>query len=309
MNNRRRILGLGLSVIFLAGLFSLVDSSRFVAVLLRVHLPTYAVAVTLFTSTYLLVALRWQVLARAVDIDLTLSESTEITALSYGINKLLPANAGDLARSKITDEYTTVESHSELLGLVVVERLADLCTICLVVCVGIPLVFDSSFLSVVAVSALAVAAIASLLVFDVGERVRSVALLPASLQSALDRALSAMDSVTGFQLWFIFGTSVVRWLLIAGVFVVLATSVGLSVPFVTAAMVTAAMSLTATLPLSPGGIGPVDAVGTGMLVVSGFASAEALSLVVLQRSLGLGLMALVGFVIYNYRLWFPPEPS
>lgn len=78
-------------------------------------------------------------LNRAVEGKLSLSACFEITAISYGLNKILPANSGDLARSKITERYTTVDSHGEILGLVAIERLLDVGALCLVLAISVSL--------------------------------------------------------------------------------------------------------------------------------------------------------------------------
>lgn len=82
----------------------------------------------MFLGTYVPFSLRWRTLTSAVGYDLSLSQYSEIVAVSAGLNKLLPAKSGDLARSKINQRYVVVRSHPELLGMVAIKQLLDILT-------------------------------------------------------------------------------------------------------------------------------------------------------------------------------------
>jgi len=310
MNRTARILSSLVSLLLLAALFWLTDIGRILAALASVRFETYGFAATLFASTYVLLGFRWRVLVEK-RLSLTLRTSFEIVAVSYGVNKLLPANAGDVLRSKIAQRYVTVDSHGALLGLVAVERLFDVGTI------GLAIVLSSLFLSdvvgpmmrVVAVGAL----VASTAVLLIATRVSSVTSwyrrlpLPEFVRRELASIVDAVGDLSAIELSVVGTLSLARWLIIGVAFQLLAVAAGIEVSLAAAVLVTTAMSLAAVLPLSPGGIGPVDAVGTGTLVLLNVEYPQALTLVILQRSLGLVLVALVGLAIYNYRLVVPPS--
>lgn len=309
MTRRRRALGLGLSLALLAALLWVVDLGVFVRTLTSVSLPTYLLATAVFASTYAFIAVRWQILANTASLGISLPHSFEITALSYGLNKILPANSGDLARSKITQQYVAVDSHGRVLGLVVLERLADVGTVCVIVALGLPFVSGNGGLALSLIAGAVLVAIVAAALHLNRLTVPTVAWLPNGVRSEIGLGRDAIESVPRGTLLVVLGISMVRWLFLAAVFVLLGASIGMSISLPVAAVATATMSLAAIVPLAPGGLGTVDATGTWILVIAAIPPTDAFTLVVLQRSLGLGFMALVGFLVYNYRLAVPPEEA
>jgi uncharacterized protein (TIRG00374 family) len=305
MKRKYKVLGgIGSTGLFV-GLFLLGDLNRFVQTLIGTDGSLFAFAVIVFLGSYPLVTARWYVLNQTLDAPLSLLMSFEITAISYGLNKLLPANSGDMARSKITEQYTTVESHGELLGLVVVERLADIGAISLVLALSASAVSIAPSVRKLAIALLAGILVVGGLLYRVPALfiwvVTSIPVLE-RVQTELQRGLRITRKLSMRQLSLVVCLSLVRWGTMVLVFWVLAASLSVNLSIAVTALVPTAMSLAAILPLSPGGIGPVDAVGVGTLLASGVPYEAALSLIILQRSLGLGLMAIIGSLLFYYRL-------
>lgn len=301
--NRRQAATTALSLLLLISLFWFVDRQQLAETLQRTDLRWYVIGLVVFLSTYVPLSLRWQTLQTEVGYELTIQDSFEIISVSNGLNKLLPANSGDLARSKITEEYTPVDSHAELLGLVAFERVVDVLTL------GTLIVASSLLISIDAVSTVRNMAIGTtilliaLLSLATLRPIREALLssVPGSVQLSVNRVLFGYQRVSVPTLTRVGSYSLLRWLLGSITFLPLALALGQTVSVPLAIFATGVMSVAATLPLSPGGIGPVDTAGTGVFVLFGMSYSEALSLVILQRSLGLVLTAIVGIVVYNYR--------
>lgn len=311
MNRVAKLLVSVLSLSLLGVLFWFADLGRIGSALAGVRVVEYGLAALVFASTYVLLAVRWRVLGRTADLALSLRASFEIVAISYGLNKILPANAGDLVRSKVSQRYVSVESHGALLGLVTVERLADVGSI------GLAVVLSSLFLSgtpdrtirVVAVGVAIGCFVAAFGLVRILPRVSLSERLPLSetIRSELRNTSETFGALSIHRLSYVGVLSLARWIVLGVSFQLLGAALGLGVTLPAAVLVTTTMSLAAVVPLSPGGLGPVDAVGTGVLVLLNVEYSQALTLVVLQRSLGLVLMALVGLAVYNYRLAVPPS--
>lgn len=75
--------------------------------------------------TYLLLAGRWAQLQSQLRADLDLYQCLEIVAISHSLNILLPANSGDLLRSRLIAQRGTVNSHSKILAFIMIERPID----------------------------------------------------------------------------------------------------------------------------------------------------------------------------------------
>jgi uncharacterized protein (TIRG00374 family) len=267
----------------------------------------YFLGVLVYLSTYVPLALRWQLLQRSIGINLSLFASFEVIVMSYGLNKLLPANSGDLARSTLTRRYTAIESHADVLGMVFFERVLDVLTLATLLFLT-SLSLASSNASKVGVAALGLSVFVglTLLVVAVPRVKRSfLALLPESIRATAERLLFGFKRISTSGLVAVSSYSIFRWLFGSITFIPLALALDQNVGLHVAIFATGTMSLAALLPLSPGGLGIVDTAGTGTLVLFGFSSTEALSLIVLQRSLGLLLTALVGIAVYNYRSYYP----
>lgn len=310
MNRVTKGLASVLSLLLLGSLVWLSDLDRILTALAAVSLGEYGLATAVFSSIYVPLALRWQSLARTANHHLPLRISFEIIAVSYGVNKLLPANAGDLMRSKISQRYVDVGSHGAILGLVAVERLFDVGSIALAVFASSLFLTGISNETVQFVALFALLGSGMILAIFVWLRRGTSRNWRLPLTNVvLSEAGTALDTVSALspkRLSYVGVLSLARWLVVAVSFQLLAAAIGVTVGFPSAVLVTSAMSLAAVLPLSPGGLGPVDAVGTGILVLLGIDYTQAFTLVLLQRSLGLVLMALVGVGVYNYRLAIPP---
>lgn len=299
----RRLLEVGTLLVASLILVYVVDVDKLVSTVRTTDPFVYGAAVTVYVGTYLPLGVRWQRIQRSVGYHRPVLECIEVVSISYSFNRLLPANMGDVGRSRVANRYFDINSHTELLGLVGVERSLDLVSIAVLLVGSSLLVGLETGSQIVRVGAGVLLVVVGLVVslrYTALDRVTAVC--PPLLRTVVEDLLSGFRRLSGVDIGVVLSLSFVRWIgnVVVLVLVADAISTELSIPFAT--FVLAAMSLTATLPLTPGGVGPVDAVGTGLLVVVGLGASKALAVVLLQRGIGLGLTAVLGLVVYGYRL-------
>ncbi len=296
----KKVAKTGFGLVLLTALFWVSDIGAIVSSLRKVDLELYTAGVGLFLTTYVAASLRWETLSQTIGYNISFSDSFRIIAISYSFNKLFPGNSGDLVRSKIFERYRGIDSHGRILGIVALERYFTVVSLLSIVAVSlfffdVPLI--GRFQPLLVIFALAGAGFSLVLVLKktLLERIGLLSPIGSSfLSDVLDGYRSSNRREIGLNMFYSLyirsAEAVVFYLF------VLALSSGIG--FWEAAFVTSMMSLVSALPISPGGIGAVEAAGTGMLVALGLGYSSALSLVILQRSVGLVLMALVGVTVY-----------
>jgi uncharacterized membrane protein YbhN (UPF0104 family) len=287
------------SLALVAALVLVADIGEVVRHLSRADVYWYGLAVAVFLTTYPAAALRWKRLSSSIGYDLSLGESFRLVAVSYSFNKIFPGNAGDMVRSKVLQRYREVESHGEVLGIVALERYFTVLALLAVVMASllfIQLPFQGVKWVLLLFTAVAAGLSLGLFLGDDKEE-RLVNMVPVG-SGFLEDVMDGYRSSSRRDLVFNFACSLYIRAAEAAVFFLFILSLSSGLTFWEGAFVTSVMSLVSALPISPAGIGPVDATGTGLLVVAGLGYSAALSLVVLQRSVGLLLMALIGVVVF-----------
>ncbi len=287
------------AIALLVALFVLVDPQELAGSLSGADPVLYLTGVTLFLTTYIAAALRWQRLSRSIGYDLSIGDAFKIIAVSYSFNKLFPGNAGDVGRSKIFEQFHDVENHGNVLGIVALERYLGI--VSLLGIIGVAFLFIDFPVEalgwILSLFAGILVAFSFLLLMDEGfiEKIKALVPIGSGFVSDLLKGYrsSSRRDVTVNLIYSLY----IR-LTEALVFYILILALTLETGFWEGAFVTSIMSLVSGLPISPGGLGPVDATGTGLLVVAGVTYSSALSLVILQRSVGLVLMAVIGALVY-----------
>lgn len=293
------------TVVIIISLVYLANLEEILSHLSNVKPEIYSLAVIVFLTVYLWSALRWKALISGLDYEITLQESIKTIAMSYGFNKILPMNSGDLTRSKLMERYTEIDSHGKVLGAVAMERFLD------IVFLGV-LTAASSFYLLGKTGNLAwifvTAGVLTLLMISVRLKNRFFVNIiefneslgaPRKITEFLKESLRGYKEIPRSKLAEVFLWTSLRWLSGILVLYILSSSLGTPISLWGAALVTGVMSMVSALPITPAGIGPVEAMGTGILVVLGLSSAQAASLVILQRSLGFILMGVIGALVYS----------
>lgn len=302
--NFRNILRYSITGILLLVLVSVVDIRNITGQISQTDLGIYGIAVLVFSSIYLWSGLRWRSLTSGLGYSLGLNGSVKIIMMSYGFNKILPLNSGDLTRSKLMERYTDVDNHGKILGAVAMERFLDVLLLGALTGVSsLTLLSNSGSIlwillgAGLLISSMSLARLKNKQVLELFDFIEELG-APLKIVNFMKDGVKGFSEIPNKKL----GESLVwhsmRWA--AGILTlyILALSLGTPVSLFGATLVTGVMSLVAALPITPAGLGPVEVLGTGTLVLIGLSTNQAAALVILQRSLGLVLMGGLGAVVY-----------
>lgn len=292
-----------LLTVFLTSVFLyLVEPLKLILQISQTNPLMYLLSLCIFLTVYPLTALRWKIMTSNL-VKISLQESVKTLCISYGLNKILPLNSGDIVRSKILENYVEVEKHGEILGLVGLERLIDVSV--LITFLSLPMLFLATqslgMLQWLWLPILATTSAFYLIYFQSAMVKLFIEKLP-NLKLFLDYKKILLDAVNGFnsldklQYSKVISITFLRWILDIFSLYILAISIGHPLNFWTAALLTCAMSLVSSIPITPSGVGAAELSGTAILVSLGFSTSVAGTIVVLQRSFGVGMMSIIGIL-------------
>ncbi|MGI5837084.1 MAG: lysylphosphatidylglycerol synthase transmembrane domain-containing protein [Chloroflexota bacterium] len=276
----------------------------------------YILALLIYYSAFLVRSLRWRILLENVGLDNSNSSRplpsilglAEIIFLSWFANCIMPAKLGDAYRAYLLKHNADV-SFSKTFGTILAERIVDLLlTFALLALTGYiafrgtlpPMVLTGMQASV----ALVVAVIFGLLAMrNLGSQIRRL------LPKKLHRYYGSFEEGTlgSFQqLPLVLTYSTLAWVIEAArlYFVVLALGLG-GISFPIVLFIAIAASLLTSLPGTPAGLGVVESVIIGILLlsgnlglVSGINESLATSVAILDRTISYWSLVLFGMIAY-----------
>ena len=252
--------------------------------------------------------LRWAMLLRGTGFRIGVKDSTEILTLSWLVNCLVPAKLGDVYRAYLL-RINSDASMSRTFGTVFIERIMDIFTIALL---GIAAGYWSfrnnlpdsiQLLFGIALVIVALLAVALFTLRNFGRRILTALPLPGRILEFYDRfEQGVFGALQRRQLPALAGLSVAIWMTEAMrlYFVVLAlgfpdVELGIS----GAVFVALIGSLLTAVPLSPAGLGIVEAGIVGVLtVVYGVPLPEATAIALLDRVISVFSVIVFGSILY-----------
>ncbi len=300
-----KIIRYSITAALLVSLVYIADVKSITSHLLNSNLKIYGLSVLVFLTIYIWSALRWKSLISGLGYSISFTDSVKIIAMSYGFNKLLPMNAGDLTRSKLMERYTSIDSHGKVLGAVAMERFLDILLLGTVTAISAFYILGNAGglkWLLLAAAALVVLMISIRLKNKLFIRIIGLSKsmgVPAKVTEFMEDGLRGYKEIPRSDLVVVLIWHSFRWLSGIIVLYLLAISLGTPISLAGAALVTGVMSMVAALPITPAGIGPVEALGAGSLIVLGLSTSQAGALVILQRSLGFILMGALGALVYS----------
>jgi uncharacterized protein (TIRG00374 family) len=266
------------------------------------------VAFVIFYAGFPMRGVRWATLLRGTGIRVSARDSTEIIFLSWLVNCVVPAKLGDIYRAYLL-KINSNASLSRTFGTVFIERVLDVIAIALLgIAAGMWSFRDGlpGPIQVVFAVGLVVVAVVSVGLFTMrnfGRRILNVLPTPPRLLELYDRFEEGVFSAIALrQLPYLGGLTVSIWMTesLRLFFVVQAlrfadVELGLSgVVFV--ALIG---SLLTAVPLSPAGLGIVEAGVVGVLTVAyGVPLAEATAIALLDRVISVFSVIVLGSIGY-----------
>ena len=281
------------------------DFGQTIALIGRADLGFLALAFLAYYLTFPLRGFRWQFVLARSGVQISLRDSTEMLFLSWFVNCLVPAKLGDLYRAYLLrGNYGA--SISRTVGTIFIERIADIVVIAaLALAAGFwsfrgrsrPEI-DTLFLLGFGVAAILVIGVLALRFWghqlarfmpgrlaDLYERFHhgsTGAIEPRSVPVLL-AVTSAIWILEGFRLYF-----VIRALGLPEVGLGISASV----------FVTLIGSLLTAIPLTPAGVGFVEAGIIGALSVYGVAQEPAAAVALTDRAISIVTVILLGGILY-----------
>jgi len=266
------------------------------------------VAFLVFYAGFPLRGMRWALLLRGTGFRIGTRDSTEIIFLSWLVNCVVPAKLGDVYRAYLLKINSTA-SLSRTFGTVFIERVLDLVAIALLgIAAGfwsfrdglptaIQLVFAIGLVVVVALS------VGLFTMRNFGRRIIVVLPLPHRILELYDRfeegVFGALElrqmPVLALLSGFVWMTEALRLFFVVQALGFVDVELGLS----GAVFVALIGSLLTAVPLSPAGLGIVEAGVVGVLTVAyGVALPEATAIALLDRVISVFSVIVLGSMAY-----------
>jgi hypothetical protein len=265
-------------------------------------------AFLIFYAGFPLRGLRWAILLRGTGLRVSTRDSTEILFLSWLVNCVVPAKLGDLYRAYLL-KINTAASLSRTFGTVFIERVFDIMAIAML---GIAAGFWSfrdglpppiQLIFAIGLVVVAVLVLGLFTLRNFGRRILTALPFPPRLLEFYDRfeegvfraitlrQLPLLGGLTG-SIWM---TESLRLFFVIQAFGFADVRVGLS----GAVFVALIGSLLTAVPLSPAGLGIVEAGIVGVLTVAyGVPLAEATAIALLDRVISVFSIIVLGSIGY-----------
>ena len=274
----------------------------------QADLRLVGLAFLIFYAGFPLRGFRWAVLLRGTGLRVSARDSTEILFLSWLVNCVVPAKLGDVYRAYLL-KINTAASLSRTFGTVFIERVFDLMAIALLGIAagfwsfrdGLPPPIQAIF--AIGLIVVAVLAVGLFTMRNFGRRILTALPFPPRLLEFYDRfEQGVFRAITLRQMPFLGGLTGAIWMteslrlfFVIQAFGFTEVMVGLS----GAVFVALIGSLLTAVPLSPAGLGIVEAGIVGVLTVAyGVPLAEATAIALLDRVISVFSIIVIGSIAY-----------
>ncbi len=307
----RTILSIVIPVVLLALAFQLVlkvDPQEVLDGVAQANKLLLLAAFLVFYAGFPLRGFRWASILRGTKVRIGVRDSTEILYLSWLVNCLVPAKLGDVYRAYLLKINSPV-SLSRTFGTVFIERILDLFAIAVL---GLAAGFWSfrsglppeiQFVAALGIGTVVVLAAGLLTLRNFGRRIITALPLPHRVQELYDKFEDGVfGAVSGRQLpllivitGMIWVTEGMRLWLVVQALGFSDVSLGISGAFFVALI----GSLLTAVPLSPAGLGLVEAGMVGVMIAAyGIPVTEATTIALVDRLISVFSIIVIGSVIY-----------
>jgi glycosyltransferase 2 family protein len=307
----RTILSIAIPLILLllaSQLFLKIDFGLVLASVAQANKLLLLAAFLVFYAGFPLRGLRWRLILRGTKVNIDLRDSTEIIGLSWLVNCLVPAKLGDIYRAYLLKINAPV-SLSRTFGTVFIERILDLFAIATLGLLagfwsfrsGLPP--EIQFVAVLGIAVMVILGLALLTLRNFGRRIIEALPLPHRVLELYDRFEEGVfGAVSGRTLPGLIGLTGIIWCteglrlwLVIQALGFPDANLGISGAFFVALI----GSLLTAVPLSPAGLGLVEAGMVGILVAAyGLPVQEATTIAIVDRVISVFSVILFGSILY-----------
>lgn len=328
------IIGLALSAVCLFLVFRKVNWDALIASLKSLNYMYVAAAIAVFLTTFLVRTLRWQALLNPAR-ELPFKRLFSVLFIGYMANNVLPARLGEFVRAYVLSKKEGVRK-STVLATIFIERIFD--GLSLLFILGLFMVLYATHVVplhesfpawvnqaglLACVGFMGAFGFVAALEFSPQTGVMLQAMIRRFLpEKAQDRALGVLAAFQGGvsclrsfkSLMFIFGTSLVVWLIEGTTYFLLGQAFGINLAFHAFLVTMVIVNLGAIVPSAPGAVGTFQFLCVAALSLFGISKEVALSYgLVLNIAeylpvtlLGIGFLAAEGM---GFSAILHPEPD
>lgn len=281
-----------------------IDVADLTAQIGRSNLFLYGLAYLVYYATFPLRGLRWRLLLNNAGLNAergvhlpSIWGLAELILLSWFANCIVPAKLGDAYRVYLLRKNYGA-NFSRTAGTVLAERMVDMVVLFLLLVVSAVGVMGqgsgSTTLAILGggLGLTTVIVLGLVVMRHFGHRVEP--LLPKRLRPVYGRLVDGTLSSLR-QLPLLAGLTVVVWLFEAGRLFLVSNALGLTLGPPTIIFVALAGSLLTVLPITPGGLGLVEAGVVGLLMLT-VSREQAISVAILDRSISYWSILVIGLV-------------
>ena len=307
----RTILSIAIPLVLLllaSQLFLKIDFGLVVASVAQANKLLLLAAFLVFYAGFPLRGLRWRLILRGTKVNIDLRDSTEIIGLSWLVNCLVPAKLGDIYRAYLLKINAPV-SLSRTFGTVFIERILDLFAIATLGLLagfwsfrnGLPP--EIQFVAALGIGVMVLLGLGLLTLRNFGRRIIEKLPLPHRVLELYDRFEEGVfGAVSGRQLPGLIGLTGIIWCteglrlwLVIQALGFPDANLGISGAFFVALI----GSLLTAVPLSPAGLGLVEAGMVGILVAAyGLPVQEATTIAIVDRVISVFSVIVIGSILY-----------
>jgi uncharacterized protein (TIRG00374 family) len=309
-----RIFGIVLGVGLLAWVLTRADLSEVGTALASARLVLLVPVLLVLLASYVVRTVRWRLLFPR-ETHVRAGSLFGALMVSYLLNNVLPARAGDLLRAYLLGEREAI-SKSATLGTIVIERTVDLSAalvLLLVVAIAHPLPERLSSIGL-AVGLVCGVLIAMLVVLSLAGAarveavIRRVRLVPAKIRATIGRAaggfiggISGLRSARGW-LAVVAATALIWSVEITGAWLV-GQAFGLPLPWSGALLVLLAIGIGTALPAAPGYVGTFEFFGMAAFAALGLQGESALAFVLALHAMTFLVSSGIGALCLGMQRW------
>jgi glycosyltransferase 2 family protein len=279
------------------------DYRQTLTAITQTNLLIYVLAILVFYFSFVVRAVRWELLLRNSGEESHFGGLFHIIILAWFANCILPAKMGDFYRAYLLRRRTTI-SASHGLGTIVSERIIDFVVLVSLLIVSglisfrlaLPRRYEAAFIvGIVLALALVIGLVG--LRFTGG---RLSALLPARFRGQAARFKSGLLNAFGANLPLLIGMTILVWLAESSRLYLVIQALPLHVSLNPAQVMFIALvaSLLTTIPALPGGLVLVEGGIIAVLLSFGLTSSQGLSVAILDRLISYWSLILIGVIVF-----------
>ena len=324
--DKKTLILLGISLLILVAILYFVGIDEVIKALKTANLMIIVLAILTQVFTYYLYTLRWQILNKMANMDISIKKLLPMVLVGLAVNNITPSGrgGGEPVRAYILAKEKNYPAE-ETFATVVADRALDtfpFIVLAVITIISMILYFDIDLwlILIMIIAVIAIVAVLILLIYmcinpSFGNRVEGwiVGLIKRFSKKHEDGAKQKVhDIISGFQdtmrlllsnkkiLYYTIPLSFIIWIFeIIRVYLVF-LAFGANVNLIVIGEVFIVASLIGMIPLLPGGIGAVDSIMVIFYSAAGVTYSISAAATVIERLISFWMVTIIGLVILPY---------